>query len=160
MRRALALVLVLAGCGYRVTAPNASLPGGVRAVRVPVFDNRTAEPGVELAFTQAAKDQLARAGRLGDGDAEARLDGSILSIGGGPFLSSSALPRYPVFRLSASVSLTLTREGRTLGSTVVTVTEEFPSGADVLQTEANRAQALRRLADAALREGLERLQSP
>lgn len=158
MRLAFALLL-LAGCGYRFTAPNASLPGGVRAARVPFFLNRTAEPGAELPFTQAARDQLDRAGRLGGPDAQGVLEGTILGVNSGPFLSSPTLGRQPVFRMSATLALTLKKNGQVVGNTTVSVSEEFPSGADVLLTETNRAAALRRIADAAVREGLERLQA-
>lgn len=148
------VAIMLTACGYRFTAPNASLPGGLHSARVPVFTNRTAEPGAELAFTQAARDQLDRAGRLGGPDAEGVLEGTILSVGSGPFMG-----RPPVFRMTATISLNLTKSGLSVGTTTSSVSEEFPSGPDVLLTESNRAAALRRLADACVREGLERLQS-
>ena len=151
-------LLLVAGCGYRFTAPNASLPGGIKTARVPIFINRTAEPGAEFAFTQAARDQLDRAGRLGGADAEAVLEGTILGVSSGPFLQAPSLPRQPVFRMSATLSMTLTKAGAAVGATTVSVTEEFPSGADVLLTESNRAAALRRIADAAVREAFERMQ--
>jgi hypothetical protein len=150
-------MLLAAGCGYRFTAPNASLP--VKSARVPMFQNRTAEPAAEMIFTQAARDQLERAGRLGGPDAEGELEGTIVSISGGPFLTAPSLPRQPVFRVYATISLTLKKGGLTVGATTVAVSEEFPSGADVLLTESNRAAALRRIADAAIREGFERLQT-
>ena len=153
-------LLLLTSCGYRFTAPNASLPGGIRSARVPMFINRTAEPGAELPFTQAARDQLDRAGRLGGPDAEAVLEGTILAVSSGPFLQAPSLPRQPVFRMSVSLTMSLIRSGLPVASATVGVSEEFPSGADVLLTDSNRAAALRRLADAAVREGFERLQSP
>ncbi len=153
-------LLLLTSCGYRFSAPNASLPGGIKAARVPMFINRTAEPGVEMAFTQAARDQLDRAGRLGGPDAEAVLEGTILAVSSGPFLQAPSLPRQPVFRMSATLSMTLTKSGVAVGGTTVSFTEEFPSGADVLLTESNRAAALRRIADAVVREGFERMQVP
>lgn len=157
---AVVLLLLLSSCGYRFTAPNASLPGGVRAVQVPFFINRTAEPGAEMPFTQAARDQLDRAGRLGGPESEGLLEGTILGVSSGPILSAPTLPRQPVFRMSATLSLTLKKNGQAVAGTTVSISEEFPSAADVLLTEANRAAALRRVADAAVREGLERLQSP
>lgn len=154
------LLLSWAGCGYRFAAPNAFLPGGMQSVHVPFFDNRTAEPSAEVAFTLAARDLLQRAGRLGGPKADGVLEGSIISISSTPFLQAPSLPRQPVFRMNATVSLTLKKGEVALGGTTVSVMEEFPSGADVLLTESNRATALRRLAEAAMREGLERLQAP
>lgn len=163
MRRAplaLALVVALAACGYRVTAPNAALPAGLTAVSVPVFMNRTAEPAAELAFTRALREQLERAGRLGGSDAPGRLEGTLLVVSGSPYLTAPTLPRQPAFRLAASVQLQLFKGGVSVSQVTVSGSEEFVSGADVLLTEANRGAALQRLADALMREGLERLQAP
>ncbi|MFO0596533.1 MAG: LPS assembly lipoprotein LptE [Myxococcaceae bacterium] len=158
-RAALALCVLVAGCGYRLVAPNSELPGGVRSVFVPVFDNRTADPQAALLFTEAAKDQLSRAGRLGGEASEATLQGSVLGISSGPFATSPQLGKQPAFRMTVTLSLNLVKNGASVGSTTVSTAEEFPSGADVLLTESNRAAALKRLADEAVREGLERLQS-
>ena len=46
-----------------------------------------------------------------------------------------------------------------LAETVVSGNEDYPSGADLLLTEANRSAALRRLAEQMMREGYERLAS-
>ncbi len=49
--RALGLILaavVLAGCGY---GTRGSLPDHIKTVAVPIFKNRTLEPGVESAIT-------------------------------------------------------------------------------------------------------------
>ena len=157
---ALFALVTLSACGYRFTAPNSSLPAGLKSVRVPVFNNRTAEPGAELYFTQAARDQLERSGRLGGDAADGVLEGTIIAISSGPFLQAPELPKQPVFRLAVSLSLALKKNDLAVGTTTVVLTEEFPSGADVLLTESNRGAALRRIADAAIREGLEKLQAP
>lgn len=156
--KALLIAVVLAGCGYRFTAPNSELPGGLRSVSVPLFVNRTAEPGAELTFTSAAKEVLSRAGRLGGSASDGELEGTITTITGGPMLGSPELGRQPVFRLSVGLNLVLKKQGQVLSQTSFVTSEEFPSGADVLLTEANRATALKRIADTALRDGLERLQ--
>ena len=157
---ALCALVTLSACGYRFTAPNSSLPAGLKSVRVPIFNNGTAEPGAELYFTQAARDQLERAGRLGGDAADGVLDGTIIAVSSGPFMNAPELPKQPVFRLSVSLSLALKKNDVAVGTTTVALSEEFPSGADVLLTESNRGAALRRIADAAIREGLEKLQAP
>lgn len=157
-------MLLVSGCGYRFVAPGGALPGDLRAVRAPVFENRTAEPTAELWFTEAFRDQLQRAGVLGGDAAEGVVDGVVESIAGYPVLVPVASkpgepPRLPAYRLSAAVRLTLSKEGRVLATTTVGGTEDYPSGADVLLTEANRSAALRRLAEQLMREGYERLAS-
>lgn len=156
MGRALALAaLVFSGCGYRFTAPGGPLPEGIRAVRAPVFENATAESGAEVLFTQALREQLVRAGTLGDDAAEPHVRGVVTSVSSGPLVSSPG--RLPNYRLAASARLALVSRGRELVATDVSGAEDFPPGADVLLTEANRAAALRRLADTLMREAYERL---
>lgn len=157
MTRPLILLLTLCACGYRFTAPGGALPEGIRAVRAPVFDNRTSEPTAEIFFTQAFREQLTRAGTLGGDEAEAVVEGALESVSGAPLLTGAA--RLPTYRLSASVRLRLQTGGRVLAETMVSGSEDYLSGADVLLTEANRSAALRRLAETMMREGYERLAS-
>lgn len=56
-----AALLVLGGCGYSLRG---TLPGHLQTVAVPVFTNRTAEPGVENVLTQAVVEAFATNGRL------------------------------------------------------------------------------------------------
>ena len=157
------LILLLAGCGYRFVAPGGDLPGGLRAVRAPVFENQTGEPTAELFFTEAFRAQLQRAGVLGGDASPGVVDGVVQSISGGallaPITKPGQPPRLPAYRLNASVRLTLSNAGRVVATASVSGSEDYPSGADVLLTEANRSAALRRLAEQLMREGYERLAS-
>ncbi len=47
---AVILVLLIAGCGYHFTG-SGSLPAGVSRVFITIFENRSAETGVESTFT-------------------------------------------------------------------------------------------------------------
>jgi hypothetical protein len=162
LRRLLPIALLLGACGYRFTAPGGDLPEGVRAVRAPVFDNRTAEPAAEILFTQAFRDQLTRAGKLGGDASEATVEGSLNAVYAAPILASvdpSGVAKLPTYRLTAVVQLKLLKEGRVLSQAVLSGSEDYLSGADLLLTEANRQSALRRLAESMMREGYERLAS-
>ena len=152
----LALAGVLgAGCGYRFTAPGGPLPGGIRAVRAPVFANHTGEPAAETFFTEAFREELARAGTLGGEGTDAEVEGTLVSVGSGPLVSSPG--RLPSYRLSATARLVLRRAGREVAATTVSGFEDYPPGADILLTEANRQAALRRVAQVLMRDGYERL---
>lgn len=61
----LAVWILIAGCGYRFPG-EIGLPGGARGVRVELFENRTAEPGLEAIVTQAFAFELSRRGRTGE----------------------------------------------------------------------------------------------
>lgn len=50
--------LVCASCAYRQGAPERTIPGGHRQVRVPMFKNLTQEVGIETSFTNAIIDEL------------------------------------------------------------------------------------------------------
>jgi hypothetical protein len=55
------------------------------------------------------------------------------------------------------VMLTLKKGEQTLNAVAVSGTEDYPSGADLLLSEANRGAALTRLAETLMRDGLDRL---
>jgi outer membrane lipopolysaccharide assembly protein LptE/RlpB len=62
--RALGLILaavVLAGCGY---GTRGSLPDHIKTVAVPIFKNRTLEPGVESAITSGVVNAFSSGGRV------------------------------------------------------------------------------------------------
>ncbi len=151
---------VTAGCGYRFTAGPATLPQGIRAVSAPVLGNQTAEPGLQAVFTQSLREQLTRVGIETRANADAELSGDILSVWGGPALLTTpkkdpaTLASYRIF---VTAQLRLTRDGQRLSELVVSGSEDYLPGVDVLQTEGNREAALRRLADRLMREGFERM---
>jgi hypothetical protein len=172
-RRSLVLgthVLVLQACGYRFTAPGGPLPQGVKAAAVPMMSNVTPEPSAETLFTQALREQLQRAGTLGGDTADARIEGTLLSVSSGPMVTSPT-GRGPTYRLTALINLKLIRNGAVLADIQVAGDEDVQPGvnlpqgvppppgttSDVLLTEANRQAGLRRLADSMMREGYERL---
>lgn len=81
-KRVLALLaltaLILGGCGYSLRG---SLPGHIKTVAVPVFKNRTSEPGVETMLTGAVVDAFSTNGRLtvvGAEKADSILEGEVI----------------------------------------------------------------------------------
>lgn len=68
----------IAGCGYSFRG---NLPDHIKTVAVPVFTNKTAEPGVETLLTSAVVEAFATNGRLRvvkPEDADAILDGDVV----------------------------------------------------------------------------------
>lgn len=64
VRRGLGLVLaalLVAGCGY---STRGSLPDHIKTVAVPIFKNRTLEPGVESAITSGVVNAFSSGGRV------------------------------------------------------------------------------------------------
>lgn len=151
MRRLALTLFLLGACGYRFTAGGGGLPGGIREVYAPVFINRTAEPGLETLFTQSMREQLVRAGVAGTASCEAQLIGELQSVFGAPTLAS--------YRLTAQLSVRLVQNGVNVpnGTVVVSGQEEYLAGRNILESETNRAAALRRLAVSLTRDAYDRL---
>jgi hypothetical protein len=150
--------LALSACGYRFTAGGGALPQGIREVYAPVFANKTAEPGLETLFTQAMREQLVRAGVAGTSSSQAQLLGEIQNVWGNPTVqtTSGTLASY---RLYAQVGMRLVNKGVSVPNAAITVVgqEEYLPGANVLESEANRAAALRRLASTLMQDAYDRL---
>jgi outer membrane lipopolysaccharide assembly protein LptE/RlpB len=79
---ALALLAgVVSGCGYSFRG---TLPSHVQTIAVPIFVNRTQEPGVESIVTRAIAQAFSTNGRLRVtrlADADAILEGEVTSYG-------------------------------------------------------------------------------
>jgi hypothetical protein len=153
------LAACAAGCGYKFTAGGAALPEGLGSVCAPVFSNHTAEPGLELVFTQALRARLIHLG-ASRGPCDGELRGEVLAVSGAPTVVSSK-GQLASYRVVATLRLRLYRGERLLGETDVSGAEDYlpalDAYGDVLRVEANRQAALRRLAEALAREGYERL---
>ena len=75
--------LGLGGCGYSFRG---TLPSHIRTIAVPIFGNRTQQPGVESIITRAVVQAFVTNGRLQvvrPADADAILDGEVMSYGVG-----------------------------------------------------------------------------
>jgi outer membrane lipopolysaccharide assembly protein LptE/RlpB len=109
--RALLLLLLLyvaalGGCGYTVRG---TLPAHIQTIAVPIFRNRTQEPGVESLITRAVVEAFSTNGRLrvvGSEQADAILDGEII----GYTIASVAFDRdanVRLYRLIVTANLRL-----------------------------------------------------
>ena len=162
-RLALAAV-VLVGCGYRFAASGGTLPEGVRALYVPLFANSTPEPGTEAYFTEALRAELARAGQEGGAAADAAVRGELVELFTGPAIVAPA--GRVSYRLRATVRLHVVREGKTIKELKLVGSEDYLSSSAsdttaqamaILEMEANRRLALRRLAQTLMRQAYEGL---
>ena len=159
MHRALGFsLLAFCACEYRLTAGGGALPQGIREVYAPVFINRTAEPGLETLFTQALREYLVRQGVAGTRSSQAQVIGEILSVTGFP-TTTTASGTLASNRVSATLAMRLMTKGRSVPNGAVTVagTEDYVPGRNVLESETNRAAALRRLAESLARDAYDRL---
>ena len=134
---ALGAALWLAGCGYAVSA-GVRLKDGVTHATVRPFENRSSDPGVGAEVSAALREEPARRGAEGDGaiiQGEARTEGAAATLPGGA-----------TARVLLEVRAQLTRDGQVLAERVIRREAEYLSGADALEGDARRGQALHRLA--------------
>ena len=102
----LALVIALGGCGYTLRG---TLPPHIQTIAVPIFRNRTQEPGVESVITRAVVESFSTNGRLkvaGREQADAVLDGEVT----GYTIASVAFDKdanVRLYRLIVTVNLRL-----------------------------------------------------
>jgi hypothetical protein len=141
----LALALLAAGCGYGVAA-GLTLSGGARRAEVRPLENRSSDPGLGAEVAAALRRELDRRG-AGGGAGAATIEGEVRTEGAG-----ATLPGGATQRLALEVRARLSQGGKVLAERTVRREADHLSGADALEGEARRAQALRRLADQVARE--------
>lgn len=102
----LALAVALGGCGYTLRG---TLPAHIQSISVPIFRNRTQEPGIEGIITRAVVEGFSTNGRLrvaSREQADAVLDGEVT----GYTIASVAFDRdanVRLYRLIVTVNLRL-----------------------------------------------------
>jgi outer membrane lipopolysaccharide assembly protein LptE/RlpB len=72
------LVLLAGGCGYSLRG---TLPAHIQTIAVPVFQNKTVEPGIETIVTRAVVEAFSTSGRLRvvrPEQADAILEGEVI----------------------------------------------------------------------------------
>ena len=140
-------LLALSGCGYAVSA-GLRLRGGAERAEVRLFENSSTDPSVGVEVTSALREALARRGASGGG-ARALIDGQVQTDTLAPSFAAGATQRVGLVvkaRLVVDGVLVLERQVRREA--------DYLAGADALEGEARRAQALRRLAVEAARDVL------
>ena len=137
--------LVFAACGYRFVG-GGSFPSGIRAVFVEVFENRTAETGVENILTNELIYEISRGVNTylaAKDSAEGILSGNITSISTETVSwrgQNTAVER----RLTARINIKLTDPaGKVVWAREsVSGTETYPVDEDKQITEENKREAL------------------
>jgi hypothetical protein len=128
---------------------------GAESVFVRPLANRTADAEAGALVAAALRDELARRGAAGGDGAPARLEGTILAITATPASADGS-----TWRLGLDVEARLLAGERVLGEVRVRRQEDYLGEVDALATEGRRRLALRRAAEAAAREIIERLEQP
>ncbi len=114
---ALLCLQLLSGCAYQLGVASRTIPGGYKQISVPVFKNKTQEPGLEVAFTNALihEFQRSRVARVVDNSlSEVAVMGTIDTVNYLPGAkriagdSSTYLPNGTVIASEYRILLTVT----------------------------------------------------
>lgn len=118
----LEFLFLLSGCAYKLKSSHRHIPGGYERVIVPIFVNRSMEPGIEVGFTNSLIQQVqnSKVARIvEDKLAEVKIQGVIESVTyepQGKRVASDSAPSLPQgavlaseYRILVKVRVTLSR---------------------------------------------------
>lgn len=148
---ALTLLWVLAACGYHLKGTGLKAPEGVETVAVTVLENRTAESGIEITFTNDLTYEFTRSKVLRVVDekkADAVLSGTIKALRV-QTISYTANYDSDERRVRVTLSLSLkSRDGKVLWSDpALEGVEEFKVADDNYVTDRNRREAIKTISE-------------
>ncbi len=133
-------LLLPAGCGYRLAGQGGSLPGGASRLYIASFANRTAEPFLDTAVSNALSRRFNRSRSLrvvaDRSQAEAVLSGEVVSYSSRP-LSYDRQDRVREYRseMKVEAKLTSTADGRVLWQGTVDWQEDYAASDDLALQE-------------------------
>jgi hypothetical protein len=150
-RKALWIILVVwvvfSACGYRF-AGSGSFPAGIKTISIAIFENRTAETGLENTITNDLIYEVTRskeAALIRKDKAEANLSGVIVSTQTGS-ISRSSVDTSLERRVTVTLQLKLTNTSGTIiwSAKRVSESEAYVVENDKQGTEQNRQDAISR----------------
>ena len=150
-RKALWIILVLwvvfSACGYRF-AGSGSFPSGIKTISITIFENRTAETGLENIVTNDLIYEVTRSKEVAlirKDKAEANLSGVIVSTQTGS-ISRSSVDTSTERRVTVTLNLKLTNTSGIIiwSAKGVAESEAYVVEDDKQGTEQNRQDAISR----------------
>lgn len=176
------LIFGLVGCGYRFGLGDRALPGGYSQVAIPVFKNKSADVGIETAFTNSLIRRFSRSqvARVSDKDSSplillGRIDSVETIQGPAVTRESTQLPTLPdravlttEYRLKVSAYLILKRksdekilwQGNFVNEKVYApprIGAAVVNSANATYNQSARMETLARLADEMMAEAHDRI---
>ncbi len=100
------VAIVAPGCGYRFAGQGTRLPPSIKSVSIPVFENDTAQPNLEITVTQAVTEKFIKDGRLAvvAGGGDSVISGAIKSYALEP-VAYDSLNRVSQYRVKMTVQI-------------------------------------------------------
>ena len=153
-RRAIGLLVLFlgacVGCGYHLARRGTEIPANVRTLAIPVFENRSYEPGVEDLVTDALIQEFHRhrwVRIVSSSEADAILTGVVRDFTTTP-IAFSTKDYAAEYRAQARCSIWVKgRDGHVLWSDEnISVDEDYQANTDIFLSEGNKRRAIQLLA--------------
>lgn len=142
---ALLALVFTAACGYRMTGQGTRLGEKVKSIAIPVFENNSKEPNLEIAVTRGVTERFMRDGRLTvrGGDADCVLTGTVQSLTLQP-ISYDSLNRVSQYRavVASKVRFEDKKGQRLKLDREISVQWDFSVGTTIIAAETAKQEAL------------------
>lgn len=148
------LIIILAigeaACGYRFVGQETNLPVDIKTLAIPIFANQTDQLGLESEITRALRERFISSKRLVIGEeksADLLLQGKVKSFGTISVAVTKGLLVTSGYRAMITIELTLKRQqdGQVLWKDEMSEGWNYPVGADLMQTDFNKKEAIRQI---------------
>lgn len=146
-------IVCLSGCGYHFATVKDSLPGGIKSVFIPTFQNHTKEAGIENTFTSALRNEFikSKAIQVIDRDhAEGEIIGKVMQLS----LEATShqeknleergtkiLAREYSANVTVEVSLIRKKDQKVLWSRTLSDSRRYSAAEDLLVNETKQREA-------------------
>jgi hypothetical protein len=158
-RAGIAVVLAVlasgSGCGYAVGSGAARLPSGAGPVFVAPLENRTADAEAGALVAAALREEFSRRGVAGGEGSSTRIEGTVTRVSSSPLTTQGGM-----WRLAFEVEARLVVDGREAAQVRSRREVDYMGEVDAVATEGRRRLAIRRAANEAAHEIVERLEAP
>lgn len=120
------IAAIISGCGYHVAGTGGHMPGEIKSMAIPIFQNKTTKPDIESIITGAFRNEFVNNVHISD-TGEAVFTGIIKSY----TLRAVSFTRSDVnqeYRLTIAISASITKPGLTAPLWIdedITANEDF-----------------------------------
>jgi len=107
----------MSGCGYSLLAEKPLIDTGYKKISIPIFVNKTLEPGIEEVVTQAVVNEFLLDSRVDveySKNADCILSGKVILYQTNQAISYDSLSRIAEYRLTLGISAEIRKKDNTL----------------------------------------------
>jgi outer membrane lipopolysaccharide assembly protein LptE/RlpB len=145
------LLLLISGCGYGFRGGVSNLPADIQSIYIPVFANETTEAGIEVVFANALIYEFTRSRALKllpEAEAQAYISGKIKSVAVDSVIyANQTQARERRVTVTLDISCLRSDDQKVLWQNPnLSRYEVFQVTGDLNQTERNKQEAIRKLA--------------